>query len=80
MRLPFQQTHALFDELAKIAGADSGKLKKFLEAATHEVGPAAGATIGAGLAAAYDKNPLAGSALGFGVGALPDLLLSKKQH
>lgn len=68
---------AFRDELAKIASSEPTKLKKFWDAAKHEVGPAIGATAGAGLAAAYDKNPLAGAAIGYGAGAMPDLIFGK---
>lgn len=60
------------DELTKIA--TSGRVQDFLSGAHEEIGPAAGATLGAGLAKAYGYSPVTGSALGYGVGSLPNLV------
>lgn len=70
--------------LPKMASAGEGpvkipvgkveKWKAFKSGIRGEAGPAAGATLGAGLASMYGVNPLAGAAAGYGVGALPDII------
>lgn len=60
--------------------ASSFDRKAALEALIGEVGPAAGATIGATLAGGLGKSPLSGAAMGYGVGSIPELLLHRKGH
>ena len=69
---------AFWDELEKIAqeGVGPTGMKGFLHGVGGEIGPAAGATLGAGLAKAYGANPLSGAALGYGVGSLPEMIIS----
>ena len=67
------------DELSKLALAP-GAGARFLEGAKGELGPAVGATLGAGLAGVYGKNPLSGAGLGYGIGSIPEMLLSRKKH
>jgi hypothetical protein len=62
----------LMSSIAK--GLKSDTAKRFGEAAKAELGPAAGAVLGAGLANAYKVNPLAGAAAGYGVGAIPEII------
>lgn len=56
----------------------AGKFHDFLEGAGHEAGPAAGATIGAGLAKMTGIDPLAGAAAGYGLGATPEIFRAGK--
>lgn len=56
--------------LSKTAGKGT-----FWEGAQGEIGPATGATLGAGLASMTGVNPLGGAALGYGVGSLPEMLI-----
>ena len=68
---------AFLDELEKISNASAAPStgwKGFRHGALGEVGPALGATLGAGLAGAKGANPLSGAALGYGVGSLPEIL------
>lgn len=75
---------SFFDELEKIASGGEApthiptggkeKWKAFKSGVRGEVGPAVGATVGAGLASMYGINPLAGAAAGYGAGALPDIV------
>jgi hypothetical protein len=67
---------AMADELKKLAMGPV--MKKFIEGAKGEAGPALGATIGAGLASATGGNPLSGAALGYGAGSLPEMILSHR--
>lgn len=53
---------------------EASRVGDFMEGARHEAGPAAGATIGAGLAKAYGVDPLAGAAAGYGLGATPEIV------
>lgn len=57
----------------------AGRVGDFIEGAKHEAGPAAGATLGAGLAKAYGVDPLAGAAAGYGLGAAPEIYHGIKQ-
>jgi hypothetical protein len=54
----------------------SPKMKAFGHGVKHEIGPAMGATVGAGIAKMYGVDPLAGAAAGYGIGALPDIISS----
>lgn len=72
---------ACFDELQKIANDAPAKLlgnkrSRFTSAALSEVGPAAGAVLGAGAANMYGVSPLAGAAAGYGLGAIPEIVHS----
>jgi hypothetical protein len=58
------------------AGASS-EFGRFLEGARGEIGPALGATLGAGFVKMKGGDPLSGAALGYGVGSLPELLHSR---
>lgn len=74
-----QMIFACFDELQKIANDAPAKLtgtkkSRFMSSALSEVGPAAGAVVGAGLANAYGISPLAGAAGGYGIGAIPEIV------
>ena len=63
---------AMRDELWKTAG--KGEVaRKFWEGAKHELGPALGATLGAGAAKVVGVDPLAGAGLGYGLGSVPDI-------
>lgn len=57
----------------------AGRFGDFIEGAKHEAGPAAGATLGAGIAHAYGVDPLAGAAAGYGLGATPEIYHGIKQ-
>jgi hypothetical protein len=75
--LDIKVAHAFLDELTKTAGLGETlkqRAPKFLEAAKAELGPAAGAVLGAGAANAFGVNPLAGAAAGYGVGAIPEIV------
>lgn len=71
-------------ELAKLAEAPAGafsskpvgKTQKFMSGAGEELGPALGATLGAGIAKAQGYSPVAGSALGYGLGSIPNLAMT----
>jgi len=73
---------AMFDELEKIGSVPQAvagevaksRMGKFLHGAKGELGPAIGATLGAGLAKMYGVDTLAGAAGGYGVGALPEII------
>jgi len=68
---------AFFDELSKIAAEPLPRTRgAFLHGVGGEIGPAAGATLGAGIAKYYGGNPLSGAAMGYGVGSLPEMILS----
>ena len=70
-----KQMQAMHDELKKIA--EEAQLRGragFRQGAMAELGPAAGAVMGAGLAQAYGVNPVAGAAGGYGLGALPEII------
>jgi hypothetical protein len=63
-------------------GVGGGQIPKAAEAkgtfwqgAQGEVGPAAGATLGAGIAKMTGHDPLGGAALGYGVGSLPMMVI-----
>jgi len=64
---------SMSDELQKVAVGPA--MKKFLEGAAGEDGPALGATLGAGIAGMRGGNPLSGAAMGYGVGSLPEMLV-----
>lgn len=57
----------------------NSKVKAFIEGAKHEVGPALGATIGAGTAKALGIDPLAGAGAGYGLGSVPDIVHAIRQ-
>ena len=61
-------------KMPKIKGVSNAKLKKFFAGVREEVGPAIGATIGAGFAKMYGVSPVAGAAAGYGVGAIPEII------
>lgn len=69
---------SFFDELEKISMSEGGNLprgrKGFWQGAKAEVGPAAGAVLGAGLAQAAGISPVVGAAGGYGVGAIPEII------
>lgn len=69
---------SFFDELDKIASHGEGSLprgrKGFWQGAKAEVGPAAGAVLGAGLAQAAGISPVVGAAGGYGIGAIPEIV------
>lgn len=69
---------AMADELKKLAMGPV--MKKFIEGAKGEAGPALGATVGAGIASMRGGNPLSGAALGYGVGSLPEMLMTAKHN
>lgn len=74
-----QMIFACFDELQKIANEAPVKLtgtprSRFQASALSELGPAAGAVLGAGVANAYGISPLAGAAGGYGLGAIPEIV------
>lgn len=52
--------------------------RRALGGAIEEFGPAAGATLGAGIATGYGHSPLAGAALGYGIGSIPELVAGSK--
>lgn len=57
--------------ITKISAFDR---KRFLEGARGELGPAVGATLGAGAANALHVSPVAGAAAGYGLGAIPEII------
>jgi hypothetical protein len=56
-----------------LAGEAPSFARRFLEGASHEVGPALGALAGAGVGHALGASELASSGLGYGVGSLAQL-------
>jgi hypothetical protein len=56
------------------------KTQRFMQGASGEVGPAAGAVLGAGIAGMYNVNPLAGAAAGYGIGAIPEIVHSLRHR
>jgi hypothetical protein len=65
------------DMLSKAAGE---ALKKFISGAKGELGPAVGATLGAGVGKMVGIDPLAGAAAGYGIGALPEIIHGVQRH
>jgi len=73
---------AMFSELEKMAFDREGVKRRaggFWSGAKSELGPALGATAGAGLAAAAGMNPLTGAAAGYGAGSLPEVVHGVKK-
>ena len=68
---------AFASEMSKLAL--SGNLGKFVSGASHELGPAVGAVLGAGTAKVVGMDPLAGAAAGYGLGASGDILKAIRQ-
>lgn len=76
----FQKIASGGESPTKIPVTKAEKWKAFRHGVRGEIGPAAGATVGAGLASMFGVNPLAGAAAGYGAGALPDIIMGLKER
>ena len=79
--LQIQQYDSIGKKLAFVLSPEHRQIAKNVwEGARGEIGPAAGAVVGAGAAKAMGYNPLSGAALGYGMGSIPELRKDILEH